>query len=140
MTSSFLNLAADGDGDGKIDISNNLSDAFASAANYLAKSGWHNGERWGRQVRIPTNFDPNLTGMKKSLSEWQNLGVKTMAGVPVPVEPGMKATLLAPDGLSGPVYLVYNNFHTVKRWNSSDSFALSVGLLADAVAAATPQP
>ncbi len=140
MPSSFLNLAKDGDGDGKINIRDNLSDAFASAANYLARSNWHDGERLSREVRLPKGFDTKLIGLdtKKSLDEWRRLGLKTTSGQPIPVVAGMKASVLAPDGLSGPVYLVYNNFHTVKRWNNSNSFALSVGLLADAIAAAKP--
>lgn len=138
MPSSFMNMARDGDGDGKIDIRNNLSDAFASAANYLAKSGWADGQRWGREVKTPHGFDSDLLGEQKTLDEWRRLGLKTAAGNPIPVEPGMKATLLAPDGMAGPAFLVYNNLNTIKRWNNSNSFALSVGILADAVAAAKP--
>lgn len=40
MPSSFLTYAADGNGDGNIDIWNSREDAFASAANYLATEGW----------------------------------------------------------------------------------------------------
>lgn len=43
MPSSFLTYAADGNGDGKIDIWNTQEDAFASAANYLATEGWESG-------------------------------------------------------------------------------------------------
>lgn len=140
MPSSFLNLSADGDGDGKNDIRNNLADAFASAANYLAKNGWKDGQRWGRQVIIPAGMSASLVGQKKTLAQWEALGMKTMAGNPIPVEPGMRAELVAPDGLSGQVFLVYNNFNTIMRWNRSHKFALSVGLLADKIAAAAPSP
>lgn len=140
MPSSFMRLAADGDGDGHRDITHNLADAFASAANYLAKSGWHNDERWGRQVRLPAGFSSSLIGSNqtKSLAEWKALGVKQMNGAPIPVVAGMRGSIVAPDGPSGPVYLVYNNFHTIKKWNNSDKFALSVGLLANAIAPAAP--
>ncbi|PCO34617.1 hypothetical protein CQA09_29470, partial [Klebsiella pneumoniae] len=39
MPSSFLRYAADGDGDGRIDIWNNIDDVFASTASYLSKEG-----------------------------------------------------------------------------------------------------
>ena len=133
MPTSFLNLADDGDGDGRIDIRNNLSDAFASAANYLAKSGWNHGERWGREIRLPAGFNPELVGTGRNLVVWNSEGLKTVNGNPVPVAPNLKARLLAPDGLSGSIYLVYNNFDTIKKWNNSDSFALSVGILADSI-------
>ena len=47
MPSSYLRYGADGDGDGKMDIWNNINDVFASSANYLASEGWRRGEEWG---------------------------------------------------------------------------------------------
>ncbi len=140
MPSSFHRLAVDGDGDGRKDIWHNLSDAFASAGNYLTRNGWNAGERWGRQVRLPAGFSKALIDrdVKKSLAEWQRLGVMTTGGQPIPVAADMTAHIVAPDGLSGGVYLVYNNFNTIKRWNNSDKFALSVGLLADSIATVLP--
>ncbi|GAL23620.1 membrane-bound lytic murein transglycosylase B [Vibrio variabilis] len=46
MPSSFLNFAADGNGDGKKDIWDSEADVFASTANYLAKSGWDDQYTW----------------------------------------------------------------------------------------------
>lgn len=141
MPSSFQRLAVDGDGDGRKDIWTNLSDAFHSAANYLAQNGWKHDERWGRRVTLPSGFSASDLGAdkQKTLAEWRAMGLKQENGSPIPVVPGMRASVVAPDGLSGPAYLVYNNFRTVKNWNNSDKFALSVGLLADAIAAAAPK-
>lgn len=135
MPTSFLNMARDGDGDGRIDIRENLPDAFASAANYLSRSGWSEGERWGRRILLPQNFSREYIKETKSLSSWAALGIKAADGTPLPAEEGMSATLVAPDGVSGKSWLVYKNFQTIKKWNNSDNFALSVGLLADAIAA-----
>lgn len=44
MPSSFLAFAVDRDGDGTKDIWGSHEDALASAANYLARSGWVNGK------------------------------------------------------------------------------------------------
>lgn len=140
MPSSFARLAVDGDGDGKKDIWTNRMDAFASAANYLSKSGWHGDERWGREVILPRGFsqsevtsstrNPN----ERTLDQWRNMGLKQTNGAPIPVVPGMKGFIVQPDGSGGPSYLVYNNYKTILSWNRSTYFATSVGLLANAIA------
>lgn len=137
MPSSFLAYAQDYDGDGHKDIWNTQADVFASAANYLSKSGWHGDERWGRLVELPKNFPRNLEGLdvKKSLAEWQKLGVRRANGRDLPIVDGMTASVVQPDGKGNSAYLVYNNYRVVMKWNKSTYFATSVGLLADALAA-----
>lgn len=135
MPSSFLSFAVDGDGDGRRDIWNTTTDVFASTANYLNKSGWRSGERWGRRVRLPTTFPEQLVSPKivKPLSYWKSLGVTDARGHPLPSE-DMDASIVAPDGLGGETYIVYGNYRTIMKWNRSTYFATSVGLLADAIA------
>lgn len=137
MPSSFLSYAVDFNGDGRKDIWHTQEDVFASAANYLSQSGWKGDERWGRRVDIPASFTESMVdrGNKKTLAEWSRLGVTLPNGQPIPVVAGMEAGLVAPDGLSGPVYLTYDNYDTIMKWNRSTYFATSVGLLADAIAA-----
>ncbi|ROQ30104.1 lytic murein transglycosylase [Gallaecimonas pentaromativorans] len=132
MPSSFLALAVDGDGDGKKDIWHDTADVFASIANYLAKAGWQNDQIWGRQVKVPQGFDWAMKDEIKSLDEWAKLGVRRFNGGPLP-KADMKAQLKAVDGPSGRVYLVYNNYQVLKRWNRSDFFATGVSLLADRI-------
>jgi len=87
MPSSFLNFAVDGDGDGRKDIWTNRKDVFASAANYLSRSGWKGDQTWGRQVRLPDGFDAKLADLdvRKTLAEWQGLGVRRLDGSDLPV-------------------------------------------------------
>lgn len=135
MPSSFNAYAVDGDGDGRRDIWGTKKDVFASTANYLKKVGWKTGERWGRRVQLPAGFSENLVGpkTKKPLSFWASQGVRKFGGAPLPNE-NMMASIVAPDGVTGEAYLVYNNFQSIMRWNRSTYFATSVGLLADAIA------
>ncbi len=137
MPSSFHAFAVDENGDGKRDIWTSLPDVFASTANYLSRSGWREDERWGRPVQLPAKFSSSLLGTdtKKSLSEWDKIGIKLPGGGDIPVVDGMKASVIAPDGLKGPAYLVYHNFNVIMKWNRSHYFAVSVGTLADAIAA-----
>lgn len=135
MPSSFFNFAVDADGDGKRDIWNTQLDVFASTANYLAKSGWGRGQRWGQAVRIPAGFSEDLVGPKiiKPLSYWRQLGITDMDGQPLPAG-DIGASIVAPDGLGGETYIVYNNYQSIMKWNRSTYFATSVGLIADAIA------
>ena len=52
MPSSYLQYAADYDGDGRRDIWSSAPDVFASIANYLKGHGWTAEQRWGREVKI----------------------------------------------------------------------------------------
>ena len=135
MPSSFHSFAVDGNGDGKRDIWGSLPDVFASSANYLAKSGWIEEERWGRAVKLPEGFSEALEGrkIKKPLSFWKKLGITLPGGGALPSSPDLMASVIAPDGLNGPIYLVYNNFHVIMKWNKSTYFATSVGKLADQI-------
>jgi membrane-bound lytic murein transglycosylase B len=129
-------FAVDGNGDGRRDIWNTLPDVFASTANYLHKSGWNEDERWGRQVKLPKGFPKSMTGLEttKSLSEWSRLGITLRDGQPLPVTADVRASVVVPDGLSGPAYLAYDNYRVIMKWNKSTYFATSVGLLADQIA------
>lgn len=136
MPSSFHAYAVDGNGDGKRDIWTSLPDVFASTANYLSKSGWKDDQKWGRRVVLPKSFSKDMVGLdvKRDLATWKKLGVVLPNGTPIPVVEGMKASVVAPDGLSGPAYLAYGNYRVIMRWNKSTYFATSVGLLADQIA------
>lgn len=135
MPSSYRHYAVDGDGDGRIDLWNSLPDAFASAANYLAMAGWQNDQTWGRPVRLPKDFDESLAGLETRLplARWQAIGVRRLDGGALPRR-GLQASLLIPDGRTGPAYLVYGNYRVLLRWNRSNSFAVAVGTLADSYA------
>ncbi|MEM8921515.1 MAG: lytic murein transglycosylase, partial [Pseudomonadota bacterium] len=53
MPSTFLAYAVDWDGDNRKDLWDSEADALASAANYLAESGWRRNEPWAVEVVIP---------------------------------------------------------------------------------------
>lgn len=136
MPTSFLAYAYDFDGDGKKDIWNNKADVFASIANYLSSEGWNGKYTWGRQVKLPADFNYELAGLKKdkmkSLDEWQKLGVRRYDGSHLPTT-NIKASLIMPDDEKGRIYLVYNNYHTLMHWNRSTYFGSAVGLLSDMI-------
>ncbi|MBU2924000.1 lytic murein transglycosylase [Colwellia sp. 1_MG-2023] len=148
MPTSFLGYAVDGDGDGKKDIWKNQVDIFASMANYLQKEGWNNELTWGRQVKLPENFDTSLaipqnTGSRKNwlkawaktekkLAEWQALGIRRTDGTSLP-NVDITAALVFPDGINGRAYLAYDNYKSLMHWNLSYYFVSSVGHLSDQI-------
>ena len=151
MPSTFLGYAVDWDGDGKRDIWRDKGDVFASAANYLKKSGWNDAETWGRRVTIPAGFESKLDALKrppsdsrcgalgrltadKPLTEWQAMGVRRTDGGDLPAS-NVMAALALPEGPTGPALLVYGNFRATLKWNCSISFAAAVGSLADQIEA-----
>lgn len=133
MPSSFRRFAVDFDGDGRADLWQSRPDVFASAANYLSRSGWTDGLTWGREAHLPEGFDPALLGLetRKPLSGWQALGVRRADGRDLPKSPDLEASLVAPDGPKGRVFLVYGNYRVILTWNRSHLFGIAVGTLAD---------
>ena len=137
MPSSFLAHAVDYDGDGRRDIWTTRPDVFASAANYLAKSGWRADQTWGREVKLPRDFDFALADLKvrKPIGGWQALGVRQPDGGDLPTRQLSASIVLPEKGKMAPAYLVYSNYRTTLRWNRSTYFALAVGLLSDGIGA-----
>ncbi len=133
MPSSFLKLAVDGNKDGKKDIWNTKEDVFSSIANYLSTHGWDQNKTWGREVKLPKDFNKTLIGRdtEKTLSQWSKLGVKTADGKEIPVKGHLKASIIKPEADKDRAYLIYSNYKTVLKWNRSLYFATAVGILSD---------
>jgi membrane-bound lytic murein transglycosylase B len=134
MPSSYVRNAVDYDGDGRRDIWGSLPDVFASIANYLARAGWNARYTWGREVGLPEALGAGLDGLevRRSLPDWDDLGVRRADGAPLPVV-ALEASLLRTDEGQGPAYLVYDNFRVLMAWNRSTYFGLTVGQLADLI-------
>jgi len=134
MPVTFLAYAVDYDGDGKKDIWNTKADVFASIAHFLASNGWDDKTTWGRQVKLtkPVSVSGLSKANFKPLSYWQEVGVRRYDGRNLP-NANISASLIMPDGPDGRIYLVYNNFHTLMKWNRSSYFGVSVGYLSERI-------
>lgn len=137
MPSTYLAYGVDHTGDGNLDVWNTRADALASAANYLSASGYVPDEPWGIEVLAPSEFDYALAdGSKRSAQGWADLGLSPIAGGDLASLSGgsdRQARLWLPAGATGPKYLLYKNFDVFLTYNRSNSYALAVGLLADAI-------
>ena len=147
MPSVVLRLRADGDGDGYADIWANELDGLASIAAYLRDAGWKPNVTWGIPVRTPPSLNryaivsritaPRCPQVYKRLSrrltmrEWRALGV-TPLGRSLPDDE--MASLIEPDGPYATAYLLTTNYRAILDYNCSNFYAISVGVLADAIA------
>ena len=134
IPTTYNTHAVDFDGDGRRDIWKSSADALASTAHYLQSSGWKRGEPWGFEVQVPGSFDYWLAdgSLRKSVAEWQQLGVTLPAGARAPAgTEQLSAALLLPAGARGPAFLVLDNFRAILKYNNSSSYALAVSLLAE---------
>ncbi|HEX8262803.1 MAG TPA: lytic murein transglycosylase [Allosphingosinicella sp.] len=148
LPSVWLRLARDGDGDGRADIWRSEPDALASIANYLSNAGWKPGVPWGLAVRVPPGLDraalrstlraPRCPRVHErhsrwlTIAEWRRLGLVSQNGI-WPRDSEM-ASLIEPDGPGATAYLLTGNYRAILDYNCSNFYALSVGLLADAIA------
>lgn len=146
IPSSYMNFAQDWDGDGKRDIWDNPGDVFASIANYLARHGWSDDQTWGREVQLPDGFSGRLALMRRTkksgcraidgmtmargLNEWQSMGVRRADGRDLPTR-DLPGSLVLADGETGPVFMVYRNYHAILRYNCAHFYGLTVGTLSD---------
>ncbi|MEL7190692.1 MAG: lytic murein transglycosylase [Pseudomonadota bacterium] len=145
LPSVYLRLAADGDGDGRANIFSNRADTFASIANYFRDAGWRTGQPWGVRASVPNGFnvDAYKTKLKaavcprvherhsqwKTVSEWRALGVSPQRYLP----DDTLVSLFQPDGPGAPAWLLTGNYRVILEYNCSNYYAMSVGLLADAI-------
>ncbi|MBD8708522.1 lytic murein transglycosylase [Pseudomonas sp. CFBP 13711] len=134
IPTTYNTHAVDFDGDGRRDIWNSPTDALASTAHYLQSSGWQKGQPWGFEVQLAQGFDYALAdaSTRKSISEWQQLGLKLPNGSALPANLlQQQAALLLPAGYKGPAFLVMDNFRAILKYNNSSSYALAIGLLSE---------
>lgn len=147
LPSVYLRVARDGDGDGIADIWRSQPDALASIAHYFVNAGWRPGQPWGVAVSVPATLDRSTIANHTSparcsrvfdrhsrwltIAEWRALGVAPTGATTI--GSSVLATLLEPDGPNRTAYLLTSNYRSILDYNCSNFYALSVGLLADAV-------
>ncbi|GJE39693.1 lytic murein transglycosylase [Methylobacterium persicinum] len=131
MPTTYQRLAVDGDGDGRRDVVDSVSDAVASTANFLHVAKWQNGQVWGYEVRLPSGFNVAAAGRrnKKPVSHWAALGVTRADGRPLSGEG--PAGIIAPAGGDGPAFLVTKNFDAIYSYNAAESYGLAIAVLSD---------
>jgi membrane-bound lytic murein transglycosylase B len=152
MPSSYLQYAEDFDEDGRRDIWSTAADVFASIANYLKGKGWIEGQTWGREVKVTKAVATRVSRdvarrngacqatrdmtVTLPVARWKALGVRLPSGAALPAN--------LPDAalVSGTTrfFLVFHNYDALLEYNCAHAYALTVGLLGDAIGAKPAAP
>ncbi len=130
LPSAYLKYATAYSGDAAPDIWTNRLDSLASVANFLKFSGWDPRLPWAVEVVLPKNFD--YADFDLDFAQWRALGLARADGEALPASG--PASLYLPAGAAGPAFLITDNFEVIRKYNTSDAYALSIGLLADRIA------
>ncbi|MDP8162099.1 lytic murein transglycosylase [Pasteurella skyensis] len=143
MPTAYLSYAADGNGDGKKDIWTEQYDVFASIASYLSTIGWDKNLPWGVEVDLALPLDLSVSGIQrnkaKKLSQWLGLGLVLNDSTDVNLAKlaqlqNADLWLVRPNKEVGRAFLVSTNYRTLRNWNNSNYFAISIGQFAERIA------
>lgn len=135
LPSDYRRSAVDYDGDGRRDLIDSVPDALASAASLLRDFGWHRGEPWLEEVRVPKilpweNADVYQT---QPWSYWRDAGVRRITEDEEPAA-STPVALLLPAGRQGPAFIAYRNFAIYLQWNESLIYTTTAAYLATRLA------
>ncbi|HVY08488.1 MAG TPA: lytic murein transglycosylase B [Burkholderiales bacterium] len=135
MPTSYRKYAVDFDGDGKVDLWDNVPDIIGSVANYLHYFGWAAGQPVAVPARfsgagykevLDKGFKPHLTlaqMLAKGVEPTDSMPPELVAGLfPLEIEQGQE------------YWLSFNNFYVITRYNRSRNYAMAVYMLANAIA------
>ena len=132
MPSNYRHLSVDSSHKGYSDLINNSDDAILSIANYLKYFGWVK----NKPVAIPARISPHtLLHLPQSQ---ENLTIKDFSKYPIypkkKVSKHLKPFLIVLPLRHGNEYwLGFNNFQTIKHYNSSTLYAMAVFQLSELI-------
>lgn len=136
IPSSYRHYAVDFDGDGKVNLFNNKSDAIGSVANYFSEHGW----RMGEPVAEFVDVDDKLA------NQFKNNSLKPEFSVDKLKKAGLKYQGQAKDSDIAGIYhykqenrydywLGFHNFYVITRYNRSPMYAMAVYQLSQEIKA-----
>ena len=139
MPSTISRYAIDYDNNNKIELRESLEDSLASAANYISKIGWKKSQPCFYRVKLTKkinkkyiNTSARKISNKLKVTKWKKKGVVNFDGSEL--QSNLKAALILPDGKpETPIFLVFNNYEKILKWNRSLRFGISVCTLAEMI-------
>lgn len=135
MPSSYQHYAIDFDGDKKVDIWNNTTDAIGSVANYFYAHGWKAGGPVIAQAKVVDAErlkHASLDMFNVLVKPTANQKVITKLGLSLRNDSGLDASMLmqpyrlAASEQRNDYWLGFENFYVITRYNHSHMYALAV--------------
>ena len=145
MPSSWRRYAVDFDGDGRRDLLGSPTDAVGSVANFLREHGWMPGDPVAYPVRAEgdawRSFADGGVEPVHTVATLAGAGI-SIGTVDSPPASEMPAVLIELETPNAPpeLWMGFQNFHAITRYNRSSFYAVSVIELANAVRAAYGAP
>jgi len=135
MPSSYREYAVDLDGDGRRDLWSSMDDIVGSVANYLHRHGWQYGQPIVVDARRLEGADAELIAERNfkpetSVEVLAENGFITDADIPADT-PAVVVSLEEADGER--LWLTFNNFFVITRYNRSPLYAMAVYELSEAI-------
>jgi len=134
MPSSYRNYAVDFNGNHKIDLLREPEDAIGSVANYLKSYGWTNSVPVAVRAQIvEKNWIGEITA-PRTLEAWSAVGIAPSEKLPRD-QLARLVDFTVENGKE--LWLVFNDFEVITRYNNSDFYAMTVFQLAEELKAAS---
>lgn len=138
MPEVWLHMGVDYNHDGRVSPYGPPDDAIAGTARFVLERGhYRRGEAWGYEVRLPPGLPPRRAEQMgtQRIATWQQSGAARADGRPF-LRPSEAAHIAIPVP-GGPIFLITQNFHAVKSYDPSFSYALAVCHLGDRILGAS---
>jgi membrane-bound lytic murein transglycosylase B len=133
MPSSINSFGVDFNKDGVIDLINAYDDSLASIAQFLKKNGWETGKPSIVKIYLPAKFNKiDLFNKLYTVKQLNKMGIN----LAIKVDENLKGKVIKIDRDSEnyDYWVAFNNFKTLKRYNPSDKYSLSIILLSKNIA------
>lgn len=127
ISSSYRNYAVDGDGDGRVNLFDNIADITASVANYFVRHGWQANEAVAKPLTaVADNSVDNLQPGVKTNYKWSDLTNHGLVSKHR-IEDETPVALVRLEQKKYPEYWAgMNNFYVITRYNHSELYAMAV--------------
>lgn len=127
ISSSYRNYAVDGDGDGQVNLFDNITDITASVANYFVRHGWQAGQAVAKPLTaIADNSIAKLEPGVKTNYKWSDLVNHGLVSKHR-IEDETPVALVRLEQKKYPEYWAgLNNFYVITRYNHSELYAMAV--------------
>jgi len=133
ISSSYRAYAVDFDRDGRRDLWDSTADVVGSVANYLKRHGWVSGEPIAEEVKPNGDAYRQMLG-KKLKPAWKRAELRAR-GVQTRSQSKKKKSVMEFQAKDGPqVWVGFQNFYAITRYNHSKLYALAVYELSKEIA------
>ena len=126
ISSSYRHYAVDGDGDGRINLFDNIADVTSSVANHFVRHGWRTGETVARPlIAVADNTVSVLEVGIKPRYKWAEVKKHGLTSR-FTIDDDRALALVRLQQKNHPEYWAgFENFYVITRYNHSDLYAMA---------------